>query len=199
MQCKATASKTGKQCRRTACPGTNYCYIHAVATSPALVNPRFINGRHTEHLPAGLLATYRATLQDEQLLDLKSEIALIDSQVNYLLARRKHDSESLEELLDGDPEAYEKKQTAVDKREAVDYGKLIDLLEARRRMVETEMKRRTLTQSLVPIEQVMALFGQITDVIKRNVVDRPTLRNIEQDLAEILDSAGAPRTSRSHG
>ena len=192
MQCRATADTTGKQCRRNACTGSSYCVYHGKRSSPHVLNAKFITGRHSESLMGGLVASYAATLSDKELLSMRDDIALIDANINYLLKRQKTDAESLESLVDGNPKVYDKKKAAVERRAAADTTTLIDLLEQRRKLVETEMKRRTLAQTLVPVEQAMAVIGKIVDIITNNVVDKPTLRNIVRDLDELLASAGAP-------
>jgi hypothetical protein len=161
MQCQAKAKSTGKQCRRHAVISRQVCRVHGGATPRGIASPQFKTGRHSRDLPSQLSKRYREALTDTELLSLRDDIALIDARVTELL-----------ETLEDNPSAWKA---------------ITELLETRRRLVDSERRRLADLQQMMTAEQAMTMLAVIVDTVKRHVTDTETLRAITQDVSRLTE------------
>lgn len=83
MRCHAKSKRSQQQCKNFVVPGYTVCRMHGAGT-PSKGRPGgrpIIHGRYSKFLPkGGVLDAYKAALkEDVKLLDLRDEIALIQS------------------------------------------------------------------------------------------------------------------------
>ena len=63
------------------------CRNHGGETPAGIASPNFKTGRYSKHLPTGLQDRYHAALEDDTLLTLTDEIALLDARLSQLIER----------------------------------------------------------------------------------------------------------------
>jgi hypothetical protein len=118
-----------------------------------------------------LQEAYERSLQNSEQLSLSQDIATIDALIQRTL------DEMEEKILDGtfDVQARE--------------SQLLNLIEHRRRLVESEAKYRKDLRDTMTREQALTLLGYVVAIINENVKDADTRRQIAHDI-DVLVSAG---------
>lgn len=159
MQCGAK-TRSGTPCRMSAMPNGR-CRVHGGMTPSGLAHPNTKTGRYSKDIPTRLAAGYQQALSDPDLLQLNDEIRLTDSLMSELLERF-------------DP------SSATHRRE------LAELIEQRRRLVESEGKRLTAMQQMITIERALALIGRITEAVLKHVDDPAARQAIARDIRAIV-------------
>jgi len=113
-------------------------------------------------LPTQLVQRYQEARLDEDLLSLREEVALVDMQIGTLLANPSGQA--------GQPA----------------LGQLVEL---RRRLVESEIKHRVLTGQMLAIDNAVALAGALAATVREHVQDPMALEAIQRDLERLLGDA----------
>ncbi len=177
------------------------CRLHGGKTPNGAALPQFKNGKHSKYMPTRLLERYRDGVADPELLSLRSDIALTDARLSDVLERVdtgesgdawKQAKEAYKVMTSGKPgdEGIGKLLLwqIIDKGLA-DYAawhEVGDLLEQRRRIVESEQKRLVAAQQMISTEQAMSFVTAIVDSVRRNVQDRDALTAISMDISKLI-------------
>ena len=161
-QCTATSKRSGEQCRKPAMQGRTVCRAHGGATPRGTASPHYRHGRWSKDLPTQLVQRYQEARLDEDLLSLREEVALVDMQIGTLLANPSGQA--------GQPA----------------LGQLVEL---RRRLVESEIKHRVLTGQMLAIDNAVALAGALAATVREHVQDPMALEAIQRDLERLLGDA----------
>ena len=193
QRCTAKSKQSGERCKNWASVGMKVCHIHGGKTPRGMAAPAFKNGRYSKHLPTRLTERYEASLKDPELLELKNEIALIDSRLEDLL-RRVDTGESgglwlavqntWREHKTGTPAEKARAAVMLDRlieealQDYMAWSEIQIALEQRRKLVESERKRLVDMQQYITSQQAMTLVAAMIGIIKENVRDRDTLQNI---------------------
>lgn len=205
-QCKAKSKQSGERCKRPATPGRDVCYIHGGKTPVGLGLPQTKHGRYSKYLPQGLAAKYGEAVTDPELLNLSHEIALLDARAMEILD--KSGSGEATTVLWGKLQKAAAELTAAQQvgdamklalalndildlihrgsAEAARWAELYNLFERRRRLVDSERKRRTEMQASVNAEGVMMLVRSIADLVNQHVTDRDARSAISTGLADLI-------------
>jgi galactokinase len=170
-----------------------------------MASPHFKTGRYSKDLPTRLAARYLEASTDPDLLNLSAEISLVDTRVGELLTGI--DSEASARLwgeVGTATEALRKAATSGDTagmawalrtlddltttglEQFTLWADLTTLLEQRRKLVETERRRRVDMQNMITAEQTMLLVSQLVHIIKDNVSDTGTLSRISADISRYI-------------
>lgn len=208
-QCTAKSKRTGERCRRQATPGRTVCAIHGGKTPRGTASPHFRHGRYSKAAPVHIRQRYEDGLNDETLLALDHEIALLDSRTQDILSglngaaigemwlelRAAYQAmleASRSQNFGAGQEAFETigriiTQGATDFESWMQIGALV---EQRRKLVDTETKRRIAAGQMLTAEEAMILVAQLEDTIQRRLGDQPQLLfEIQTDFVRILDRA----------
>lgn len=210
-QCTAKSKRSGERCKRHASIGMNVCAIHGGKTPSGLANPNLKHGRYSKDLPTRLAARYEHAASDPDLLRLDSEIHLLGTLISerlatldtgesgriwrelreswkqYMVARsaRPPDTAGMSDALDRVAELIQ--------RGSADHGarqEIADLIERRRKLVDSEGKRRVQMQQVMTIEQATLLVSVVANSVRRHV-DSPEARAaIARDIAAVF--SGGP-------
>ena len=86
-QCAATSKQTGVQCKQPAIRGRRVCHYHGGKSLSGPASPAWKDGRHSKWVPKNWLERYEAALGDDDLMNLRPEISLIDTQITDALER----------------------------------------------------------------------------------------------------------------
>lgn len=167
MQTCGAKTRGGAPCKNAAMPNGR-CRMHGGKTPSGIASPHFKTGRYSKSIPTRLAAVYEASKDDPDLLALDDEIALTDAQINIVLS----------ELEAGDVD------TRAAKRHELDT-----LIERRRRLVDSETRRRVNAQEMMSAQEVLTFIGAVVGIIRSHVQDPRTLAAIARDIEGLVGSA----------
>ncbi len=205
MQCKAKSKRSGERCKRHATPGMTVCNIHGGKTPVGIASPNFRTGRYSKYLPVKLAGRFEDMQHDSDLLNLQSEITLID----VLL------SDNLERLQTGESadfwdaafrhtlaarraykdDRYADLEQALDELEALCDGRRLhfaaerevrEKIDLRRRLTESRRKHLIEAEQVLTTEQAMLLVSGLLESVRRNVTDRDTLNAVQADFVRLV-------------
>lgn len=187
--------------------GSKRCRMHGGASLKGIASPAFKHGRYSKTLPPRLLEHYNTAVQDQELLSVREDIALVDARLADLLKRvDTGESGKLWELarkatddlrMAMNNENYGGVSLAVDKLDRLigsgltdhaAWSNLLIILDQRRRLVESEQKRLVAMEQMITSEQAMMLIAGILDSLKQNIKDRHVLNAINADLMRLVGS-----------
>ena len=199
-------TRQGGVCKQPALPNGR-CHYHGGKSLAGLASPTYQTGRYSKVLPARLAGRYAEAQADAALLELRGDIALTDARLadllgrvdtgesgalwsrlmqartDLLLYRRAGDTvktaEALNALLDLVGQGH------ADYRAWAEVGQVV---EQRRRLVESERKRLVEMQQTLTVEKAMLLIGAIGGIIKAHVQDRHVLSAISNDIQALVSS-----------
>lgn len=192
--------------------------MHGGKALVGVASPSFVTGQHSKNLPSRLSQTFVGALNDPDLLNLKSDIALSVSRRDDLLGRV--DTGEAGELWRSLKATYaetEKQRRRWDlagpsvegeKAKAAFFetletvGMLISegvqdyqawdevnkMTEQRRKLAETETKRLKELNQMVTTDKAMAFVGALLGIVKNRVTDRSVLSAIVRDVDDLLTS-----------
>lgn len=205
MRCRAKSKRSQERCKRWATPGREVCRMHGGRTLMGLAAPRLKTGRYSKFLPTRLAADYERAAHDPELLALSHELAVVDVRIKDLLSRV--DTGEAGEVWHHARAAWHtfKHAQAEDRplmqaRAAVQLDRLLEqavgdytawheiiqLIEQRRKLVESEAKRLVAMQEMMTKEQAMLWLGTLVAILKRHITDRETLQKISLDLSALV-------------
>lgn len=181
------------------------CRMHGGASLGGIFSPTLAAGRYSRYLPNRLQERYEEAQSDPELLELRAEVALLDSRLADLLVRVdtgeagalwRAARELVESYADqvNAPEGPKllRELRALIKQGAADFaiwGDIQSIIEQRRRLVESERKRMIEMQQMITVEKAMLLFGAVSGIIQRHVTDRQQLAAIASDLRQLVGPA----------
>jgi hypothetical protein len=206
MQCTAKSKQSGQQCKRHAVPGGTKCKTHGGASLKGIASATYKHGGRSKYLPANLQTRYQEAVDDPELLNLRTDLALVEARLAQLLERVdtgeagalwKAAKDAFEDLRKAgvakDPVAQQiafNELSDVLGRGLSDYAawnEISSLLEQRRKLSESERRRLVDMQQMISTEQAMLFAGQVLDIIRRNVSDRATLNAIQLDFIRLMN------------
>lgn len=182
------------------------CYVHGGPTPRGHALPQTTHGRYSKDLPTRLGERFLASQSDPDLLNLNAEISVIDTRMSDVL-RRVDTGESgqtwreLKATYTDMQEAQRAKNMGEVARLLNELGTLIrhghsdyaawsdvrTLIDQRRKLVESEGKRRKDMQDSITSEKAMVLVTSLIAAVKRHVSDQDALAAISADLARLLN------------
>lgn len=195
-------TRCGAPCRNLAVRARTRCRMHGGSTPRGFASPHTKTGGRSLDLPTRLAATYESALNDRDLLELTTEIALSDARYRDLLKRV--DSGEAGVLWRAARKAFRDFQTA-----GGDQGKMINALntleslltqgvsdyaawdeagkwaDRKARLVESQRKRE---ESITPAQMLLAI-GLISHAIRKHVTDADTLRDIQDEINQLTVSS----------
>jgi len=188
--------------------------MHGGKTPRGIASANFKTGRYSKDLPTRMASRYREAQEDSDLLVLRDDIALVDTRITDLLSRV--DTGEAGVLWKTLKKAYDDYRAATIKKDAlamadalqtieasikqgnadyVTWSEVIDLVDRRRRLVESERKRLVEMQQTITTERAMALLGAVVDTIRKHVADRDTLVAISNDIGKLVVIEGVEATT----
>ncbi|MCB0140723.1 MAG: hypothetical protein KDE50_12520 [Caldilineaceae bacterium] len=210
-------------CGAYAVGGGEKCHYHGGKTPKGVDSPHAKHLRYSKALPDRMAAQYAEALADGDLLELRSEAALLQVRVADLLARvdvgesgalwaklLKSWEKYQEALLLGDVEKVVPARRALGEliaAGAADYeawAEVSKTVEAKRKVVETERRRLNDLGVMIPADRVMALILMVSEMVKANVLryvsdaeeSRALLVATSNDIRRVL-STGAGGAAES--
>jgi hypothetical protein len=193
-QCTATSKHTGQRCGRPASKGRNTCKFHGGTSAVSVAHPAYKTGKYSKYIPGSMLDSYAQAERDPELLSMRSEIALAEARVVALLGRvDTGESGKIWQELKATWKIFTTTRDDVEKKDSLrELGSLINrghldfqtwdavfqAVEQKRRLQESEMRRRVAMSAMVDIQDAMALIGRILDIVRTEIHDAPTLTRV---------------------
>lgn len=193
-------TKGGSPCK-TSPMENGRCRLHGGATPRGLANPNTKHGRWSKDLPTRLAAKYQQAKSDEQLLELRDELAVVDVRLSDLLSGVDAGGASetwreLSRMVAAYKSAGEDERPAMldsifatVKRGARDWQRWEDVfkaIERRTRLAESERKRLVEMQQMMTSDQAMTLLAAVVDTVRKHVTDPNALRGISADITRLV-------------
>jgi hypothetical protein len=183
------------------------CRMHGGRSLAGVAHPNYKTGRYSSYVPQRLLPGFARQMRDPELLQQREEIALVDAFVfDALKAMGEADSRTLwlelrklwqgleEARRGGDLRNAAAKIAAIGELirlgaheyEQQDY--VLDLMERKRRIVESQSKREVQERHAISYEDAAAMFRSIAEAVRYVVKDRDQLAEIQRRFSEITGS-----------
>jgi len=210
MQCGAKC-RDGSLCP-TPAMDNGRCRMHGGKSLVGIASPLLTTGKHSKHLPTRLLASYEERRSDPDLVAVADELALTDARIGELLGRvDTGESGEIWKSIKATYAAGEKARIAYDAtgdpdqrqtffeawetvgvligegiadREA--WSDVFSLVEQRRKLAETETKRREKLGQMITADRAMVLMSAVLGLIKENVSDRHALDSIQRGVERLI-------------
>jgi hypothetical protein len=205
--CGAKRLSDGQPCQRR--PSANgKCPKHGGHCLAGIASPSYKHGRlskYTKYLPAKMQGAYQESLNDPQLTSLMDSLALIETRVGQMLqALDKKNAPPWGSLIQATA-AYEDCKTPGAKKIA--WRKIVDMVEAgeqvafqteaiwkeiksllavKANITFVEAKARKDLQTMIPLDQVMAIYQAILEALKLNITDTTLLRAVTRDILSLM-------------
>jgi hypothetical protein len=182
--------------------------------SPFGINhPTTKHGRYSRYLPDRLAGRYLEAQSDGELTSLREEVALIDARLADVLGRVDSNEAgtlwaAIGKAVGGYREAEAEGTAGLAKRaKAIDlieglcsegredyaaWAEVLELIERRRKLAETETKRLAALGQLITAERAMLLLAAVVDVVRRHVDDRDALAAISRDVVSLVAVGAEP-------
>lgn len=207
-RCTAKSKQAKRRCKNHAVVGFTVCRTHGGGSPVGIAHPSFKHGGKSRHhpMPTRLRETYEAALSDENLVELRADIALMDARLADVLKRvDSGEAGSIwAELREAQREADKAKDTEelrfalARMRELImkGYGdtaawtEVRSIIEQRRKLSESERKREVELRQVIPADQAMALMTAVIESVQRNVTDKVALARISRDVSAVLNRPG---------
>jgi hypothetical protein len=186
--------------------------VHGGKTPGGIASPHFKTGRRSKylkHLPAALKGGYKAALADPELLSLKDDLGLLTTRIMGLLDNLSavqappwgRAVEAFNDVLTArDSTAKEAALAALGQllRTGADAARLQettwcglqDAIALKAKTAAAEWKRLHDLGALAPIDEIVAFFGYLLDVIWEVVPDRDARQTIQAEVLRYLGHGG---------
>jgi len=197
-----------RHCLRNVAYEGKACWVHGGASPRGVASASYVHGRYSKYVPTRLLARYEAATTDPELLNLSAEIALLDSRISdvlsrvdagesgvlwremgrlrraFLAAQRVQDQDGMQDALLGLLGAVGRGHADFEA-----WADVVDLLERRRRLVESEQKRRVAMHMLIKVEEAVGSMKVIADAVRDAVVEHVDDRSVRREVLDAVQSA----------
>lgn len=212
-----TKTRQGEPCEQTIVSENGRCRMHGGTTPVGVANPNTIHGRYSKVLGSADLATrFQKSLDDPQLIELNHEIGIVDIRVEMLLERVLSPDKKVtlwKDLADTWRRflaAASRKDTSKQNEIAAEIGQLIDrgendntdweeiakLFELRRKLSDTERKRRIDAETMITADEALVLINRwsslMLDAVNRHVADPNAANKIRSEVSQGLRAFALP-------
>ena len=195
------------------------CRKHGMNTPRGVSHHNFSHGRTTlmyQALPTRFKEAYTASLQDDDLLSLRADIALSDVRMGELVDRLDTGESGkrwgqvgvishalLVEAGKNDVELEKIQNLATELGRLSDHAtaderqwrELKSASQHRRKLVDTERQRLKDLHAYLTAEEALAIVGRIADTVIRHVEDKAALQAILEEIQSATGNELTPRTS----
>lgn len=192
-------------CQKPPLNGATRCKLHGGATPRGVASPQFKHGRYSKDLPTKLAARFQEAQSDPKLLELRDEVALLDSRIAELLEKLPT-GESQSNWADAQ-EVFKQLQSALTLGDAPGvknsmgamaqifartddsevWQEVYSCIEQRRKLVESERKHMVQMEQLLTLSEVMTLGSALLASVKAHVQDRDALASISTEFSRLME------------
>jgi hypothetical protein len=214
-RCKGTSRQSGERCKLPPTPGTDYCRFHGGRVPRGAAHHAYRDGSRSRFSPpATLLEDYERSRQDPELTKHGDSIAQLDAMIQQALngyeeggtpelwremsrVWRRLEAVRAPQNSPEWREAYARLGTLIEQgvAQVSREGKLVSLLEHRRKQADSEIRRHLATVKTFTVEEAEAFYGGLGETVRRHVLDESMTREqvlyaIDNDMAAIAGRLG---------
>jgi hypothetical protein len=222
MQCQAKSKRSGEQCHNPAMTGQKVCRMHGGKSLKGAAHPNFKDGSRSKYMPKFLAPAFAEALNNPELLNLSESIAGQEA-----IVRDAYDSlnqgEAPTRLVGRIRAEWREFWNATgrgDQEAVADHRQRIGTLlgqaatvaatlerignaeEIKRRLVDTEIKRREKMREQIVFEDAVLLYNQITQANRQEILEFDGLsredknRLLNRIVTRFAEIAGLPNPAR---
>ncbi|MEM7133452.1 MAG: HGGxSTG domain-containing protein [Chloroflexota bacterium] len=205
MKCGAK-TKAGGTCENPPMPNGR-CRMHGGKSLAGKDSATFKTGRYSKYLPERLAARYEEAQNDDDLIMMRDEIALLDARLAELVegigknkpwimwdmlrnhwvaldkARKEDDGEKILEYVDAIGAII---QSGGD--DANSWDEIYTAVGHRKSLVESERKRLVEMQQMITAERAYLLVTSLVDIVREHVSDKSVMAAIASDARRLVSS-----------
>jgi hypothetical protein len=203
-KCGAKEKRTGDPCDQPAM-SNGRCRLHGGKALKGIAHPNFKGKGYSEGLPYDLIDAFETARADPELLQLRDEIALVQTRIKQLIQRlTTGEAQTRWKDVKDTFRSLKRAQAQQDKvgyAEAIDdLGRLLsdadqdyrvwdDLYKAMHmqgRLIAQEQKRLMDMNALVSADQAVGFVTEVMQIVAANVTDKRALQTIEDGAIAAL-------------
>lgn len=165
-------------------------------------SPHYRTGAYSKFLPSRMAADFNAALHDPELVSLRKEIATVDARIIDVLKRVDtgeagviwQAAQAAMARFDrewGKKDGHGMEVALGEMRRLMTQGSsdwatwrvvVAELIESKRKLVDSEQRRISLTHESLTIDRAMLLLSTIVQILQRHISDRAILGAIAADI-----------------
>jgi len=177
------------------------CRFHGGKTPVGVNASQFQHGRYSKDFPTRLIGRYEQALADPEVSSVREEIAIVEARTAECLAKVDTKEAGAHWIavrkalddLETASDAFQQVKAVTEARTACslalsDYAawaEVLDLVERRRKLAETETKRLSAMGQQITAEKAMLLLAAVVDIVRRNVTDPVQLKAISREISAL--------------
>ena len=199
------------QCSRAPVKPGGRCKLHGGASLEGIASATYKGHGYSKYLPRRLMDDYNAALNDPELGELLSEIALVEARMSEIIrllgtgesgsgwrAAQTQMTQLIVTLQSAQPDPIAQANALSALRDTIGRGfgdsllwdELRTLIEAKRRLVETEQRRLIAGKMYLTMDKAGLLIDALIRAVTTHVADRAILAAIQSDWNRVLAPAG---------
>lgn len=209
LLCKAT-NKAGNACGAFAIRGREFCNNHGGKALAGMEHPGFKNGKYSKVLTGKLAALYAAASDGIEALDHADEALVLEVRIQDLLGMLDGrgspalwaELQRLRLVALGAFKSNNEHMVSVTVSQILDlvgigaddqttWERLVDVMEARRKMVDSETRRTQKQDDIWSVKEVALMMATVVQVIRKEVADELTRQRISEALNALYDPYGS--------
>jgi len=199
----------GRFCAQRPLPGKTRCKWHGGLSLSGIAHPNWKHGMYSAALPSGLLKHYEAARTNPALIELTEQVALVDAKVyelfdtlaggdgpgaikralqafqDFKTAQAQRQGAAMVEALGRLEQALVKGDS-----DATTWNRITGLIYLRKKLVDSEVKRRKAASEVLLKAQVVNLMGFIAASVARHVTDPKQKQAVVDDIRRALSAGG---------
>jgi len=202
----------GNRCKLSVRPTLTVCRSHGAGSAMNPGGRPLVTGRYLRYLPARMLDRYKEFMMDTDIINLRSEMALLDTRIveqlekletsdsktawlkihnakaaiNRILSGKECDSEDLESISDILSQAMAMRDT-----ETEVWSSVLMCIDQRRKLADTERRRIEASHKYLTLDEAEAMMAFITEVVIKYIPDGVARRQISEQLRVFASRFGA--------
>lgn len=197
-------TRAGHPCQRAPMPNGRCSKHGGKQPAPGITHPNTVHGRYSKALPARLRANAEAALNDDDLLSMNQAVSVLDARLIDLFGRLEEDAGSKAWLLMRDQlnvvlnylredrlaaalgattDALEIVRSGL--AESAMWLDIMSTMEQRRKLVDTEIKRRKEMGNLLTAEQALTMLHNVAFIVRQHVDDDRVVQAIGRELVAL--------------
>lgn len=199
------ANKRGGRgiCQSTFVLPNGRCRLHGGKSLKGVASPTFKHGRYSKYMPQGMGERFREALNDPALLSLDKDVAIIETRLTELLASMKEPGGAWSAVIEWKDKVLAARASndaallgaalngligaiVAGGGERERWAEVGELIEGRRRVIDSIRKHEVQAQEVLTLGQAMGLFTALAQAVKQNVQDRESLRRISEQFQRLM-------------
>jgi hypothetical protein len=216
-------NRKGEPCKNSPIRGRNRCKFHGGSSPRGLAHPRTKHMKYSRDIVSRELAErYEQASNDESLLELRDEIALIqariadmlknvesgDTQKSWVELQKAYD-DFAQANRSNNPELAAKSINKIGRiitkgvSQHQSWRELMSTMNVEKKLIESERKRLQEMKQMMTAEQAMGMLTFVVSVFKKRTYEiisgddsKRLLAAVSQDISEYISSAPHMRNSR---